>query len=448
MPSDAVGSSGGPFAFMIFGTTFYVITQAKHASEIDKNTEALSFDEFVQDFIRSAGLSESAVQACFLQRLAKEKSGFPNPSGHPLGILIRQMQVHQLHPGVYQRALEARFLRSFHRQLRVEHISHITQAQTSGPISMYKWCADFFTRAGEYAYFGNTLGDIDPDFSKKFYVFDELSWQITYRIPKLFAKKMSAAQNTLQRSLKTYFQIPQSQRDETAWFTTAVEDELRAIGVSDDDIATIFLTVYLTINTNTRRATFWMMAYILHSPSLVQALRNEIAQAFEGYDLVNPSYVFDKSLCPQLEAVWLETLRLSSSGSSVRCINKDTIIGGKILRKGNKIMIPSRLLHMDDTIYTEDSSLFRPERFLDTGNRVRGGWWRPFGGGKSICTGRYVAEHAIKMCVSIILHRFDVRLTDGAHLPQGDEGIPGLGIMGLKKGEDTWDNVSARSFDG
>lgn len=65
--SNTIGMSRELFAFTAFGNTFYVITQAKHATEVDKNMETLSFDEFVQDFVRSTGVSEAGIQACYFQ---------------------------------------------------------------------------------------------------------------------------------------------------------------------------------------------------------------------------------------------------------------------------------------------------------------------------------------------------------------------------------------------
>lgn len=195
-----------------------------------------------------------------------------------------------------------------------------------------------------------------------------------------------------------------------------------------------------------------MLTHLLHNPLLLEAVRQETAAAFKGAQLVNPDHDYDCSLCPHLEAVWLETLRVSSTGSSVRCINQDTVVGGKLLRRGNKIIIPFRLLHFDEEVYSHGASQFRPERFMEAnkgggGACARGGSWRPFGGGKTVCTGRFVAEHMIKSCVAIILRRFDLSVLGGAHVPRGDECTPGLGIMGLRAGEDFKVKITARASD-
>jgi cytochrome P450 len=188
-----------------------------------------------------------------------------------------------------------------------------------------------------------------------------------------------------------------------------------------------------------------MLAFLLHNPSLIETIRQETAQAFEGGELVNHEHLVDHSLCPHLEAVWLETLRLISNGSAVRCVNEDTVVGDMLFRKGNKVIIPYRLLHMNENAYQQDPEQFIPNRFLEKENRTRGGYWRPFGGGKTLCTGRFVAEQSIKACICTILHRFDLEIIGGAPLPEGDVGTPGLGIMGIKAGEDFSVKISERA---
>lgn len=89
--SDSVGKDRAPFAFTGFGSTFYVITKAKHAAEVDKNLETLSFDEFVQDFIRATGVSKEAIKACSFDKLPSMVAGIPNPGCGNIGDLTRLM---------------------------------------------------------------------------------------------------------------------------------------------------------------------------------------------------------------------------------------------------------------------------------------------------------------------------------------------------------------------
>lgn len=210
-----------------------------------------------------------------------------------------------------------------------------------------------------------------------------------------------------------------------------------------------------SINTNTRKTAFWLLTYLLHHPSLLAIYREETAAAFSsGPDaqLVDPFLIQDPTRCPQVNAIWHETLRMSGWAASVRLITQDTVIGGKRMRKGHRIMVPHRLLHFDADVFGASPSEFRPERWLeqeggeDTQKDAEGGYgsnslarspsWRPFGGGKTMCSGRFLARFSVTTFVATLLRRFDVELVQGQSFPRPDEGRPVLGTMSIREGDD------------
>lgn len=202
------------------------------------------------------------------------------------------------------------------------------------------------------------------------------------------------------------------------------------------------LLIQNSISTNTRKIVFWILAFLLHcAPSLMDSIRGEIDAAFEGDTLVHLNHLYDS--CPTLNNVWHESLRLCSNAASVRFIRSDTVIGGKCMHRGQRIMIPYRLLHFDERVYGADPGSFHPERFATEkgsaqaqSDATRGPSWRPFGGGKTLCTGRFIAKRATLIAVALTLRRFDVQLVGERGLPEADLGRPVLGISGIKEGQD------------
>ena len=131
----------------------------------------------------------------------------------------------------------------------------------------------------------------------------------------------------------------------------------------------------LSINTNTRKAAFWMLAFILHDPELYEALVEEIQPAFAtGAETPNAQYLLEE--CTRLNAAWDETIRMSAFSASVRHVTEDTVIGGKLLRKGSRLMIPYRQLHFDQTVFGTQVENFVSDRFLKSGlqGKTRKGW--------------------------------------------------------------------------
>jgi cytochrome P450 len=179
---------------------------------------------------------------------------------------------------------------------------------------------------------------------------------------------------------------------------------------------------------------FWMLAYLLHNPQILSEYRKETEAAFSRDRLVDPFLLQNVEKCPKVDAIWNETLRLSGWSASVRLITEDTTIGDKLMRKGNRVLVPHRLLHFDENTFGGNTHEFRPDRWKK--HLTRNPSWRPFGGGKTTCSGRFLARFSVTTYVATLLRRFDINMLDNPHFPKADEGRPVLGIMSIKEGSD------------
>ena len=174
-----------------------------------------------------------------------------------------------------------------------------------------------------------------------------------------------------------------------------------------------------------------MLAYILHDAELYDALVEEIQPAFaNGATTPNAQYLLEH--CTRMNAAWDATIRMSAFSASVRHVTEDTVIGGKLLRKGSRLMIPYRQLHFDESVFGSDIQSFKSERFLKDKNLTRGGSWRPFGGGTTQCPGRFAAKQVVVSFVATLLKRFYVQVDGPQLFPEGQLGKPVLGIMASK----------------
>lgn len=109
------------------------------------------------------------------------------------------------------------------------------------------------------------------------------------------------------------------------------------------------------------------------------------------------------------------------------------------MRKGNRVMVPHRLLHFDETVFGDDIQAWRPERWLNTeaGRKLPSSpSWRPFGGGRTKCSGRFLAKYFVTAFVATLLRRFDIEPVGNPPMPQPDVGRPVLGIISVKEGQD------------
>lgn len=238
-----------PFALTAFNHTFYAVIDAKQSAEVYKNTDALSFEEFVQTLMRTNGNDEDAITTIYTS-LPSDKPGFPNPEGLSLGVLAQRMHVHQLHPGDNMLLLQQKARDWINRQLNLDVLAQecgysSSRSSTDIELPLYQWTSDYFVRLGQYVYFGNVLDQVDPDYATSYVVFDEVIWKMLYQYPAILCRDMTAPRDRMMASLRAYFQIPQSQRrDQAAWIINAMEDEMKAIGMDNDNLAIVVFHLY------------------------------------------------------------------------------------------------------------------------------------------------------------------------------------------------------------
>ncbi|KAI1098020.1 putative cytochrome p450 [Jackrogersella minutella] len=441
-----------PFALTAFRRTFYVITNAKQSAEVYKNTDSLSFEEFVQSLMRINGNDEHTIKTVY-SPLPTEKRGFPNPDGLSLGVLAQRMHMHQLYPGENMVVLQKKAQDWINRQLTFDVLAkECTYSPSQSPdhiqLPLYEWTSDYFVRLGQYIYFGDVLQKVDPDYVSAYIIFDEVIWKMLYQYPTFLCHDMIGPRDQMMASLKFYFQLPPDQRrDQAAWIINAMEDEMRDLGVDDENLAVMVFHLYFAINTNARKTSFWMLTHLMRNPGFLAAFRAEMAPAFRGDELADASYIADAAKCPQIDAIWHETLRVAGWAASVRLVTQDVVIGGKLLRSGNRVMVPHRLLHFDERVFGDDIDAWRPRRWLDTEAARKlpnSPSWRPFGGGKTKCSGRFLAKYFVTAFVATVLRRFDIEMVGNPPMPEPDVGRPVLGIISVKEGQDYMVSITKR----
>lgn len=229
--------------------TFYVVTHVKHSAEFYRNTETLSFEDFVQSLMRFNGNDEDTIKVVYTS-LPVNKAGFPNPQGESLGVLAQRMHAHQHHPGENLIALQKQVQVWVDGHLNLTDLGAYPSAVSEGPTSievpLYRWCSELFIQLGQDVYFGETLSQIDPELPAAFMAFDEQLWQMLYQYPSFLSAGMTTPRDRVIAFLNKYLQVPQSQRrGSTAWLIRAMEDEMRAIGVDSDNLAVVIFHLYL-----------------------------------------------------------------------------------------------------------------------------------------------------------------------------------------------------------
>lgn len=107
-------------------------------------------------------------------------------------------------------------------------------------------------------------------------------------------------------------------------------------------------------------------------------------------------------------------------------------------------------MHHDEEFFGSDAGEFDADRFLKNKGLAISKSYKPFGGGSTMCPGRFVARSEIYIFIALVLHRFDVRLAPAEGggeqaFPVLDRKKPSLGVMGPVKGHDVLVSVKLRT---
>lgn len=190
---------------------------------------------------------------------------------------------------------------------------------------------------------------------------------------------------------------------------------------------TLSADTYHRSNANSAKITFWLFLYVIDNPSVLHSLREELATAVSVMQ-INVKHLLEN--CPLMDAVFNETLRLATGAISARNVDATTMVAGKTLVAGAKIIIPYRQLHYDEAVFGPAVRTFNPARFLDNKDLRNSPSFKPFGGGTTYCSGRFIAKRQIVALVAVIITRYDVELEDKEKgIPLLDLTKPTLGVM-------------------
>ncbi|KAH0627657.1 hypothetical protein JD844_003705 [Phrynosoma platyrhinos] len=238
------------------------------------------------------------------------------------------------------------------------------------------------------------------------------------------------------------------QRDNINSWVVEQDQQMAKTGMTEEMRTQFLLLLLWASQANTGPATFWILLHLLKYPEAMKAVREEIDRVIkETGQEVKPGSPFlslslDTIKTPLLDSAIEETLRLKGSVFLFRTVIQDIDVkmgDGReyTLRKGDFLFLfPFIGLHMDPEIYP-DPQMFKYDRFLNPDGTKKEFFKNgkqlkhhimPFGGGPTMCPGRYFAVSEMKMFVILMLIYFDMELVNAEEdIPPTDEERCGFG---------------------
>ncbi|CAF1349986.1 unnamed protein product [Didymodactylos carnosus] len=207
--------------------------------------------------------------------------------------------------------------------------------------------------------------------------------------------------------------------------------------LSNEDYGGLLTGFFWASLGNTIPGVFWSLFYILRDAKALETIKEEINTHLPDVPLNaddNDSLAEDWTpeqldLCAYLESAINETLRLVGAPFMTRKCFRETQI---VLQDGRTLNIkPDETVawfggasHFDPNMFPEPTT-FVFDRFLNKKAETVPGFM-PFGGGKSICPGRFFAKYEIKTCVAMLLRYMEYKLEVIETIPT--QVLPRIGV--------------------
>lgn len=235
-------------------------------------------------------------------------------------------------------------------------------------------------------------------------------------LPQITARKAYRGREKLVSSFIKYYEAGgQHNSSELAYARWKAQSDA---GCSTEAIARLEAATAIAVLSNTTTTAFWMLFDVYSRPELLNLLYGEIKQNAltvdaEGTHTIDIARI--REGCPALVSTFQEVLRSRSMASPLRIVREDIILNDEYLLKAGSILImPSRSINNEASVWGESYGTFDPMRFQDSiDKKPRPNSFMAFGVAPALCPGRHFASGEILAIVAMLVLRFDIKTLSG-----------------------------------
>jgi hypothetical protein len=231
----------------VAGQTVYVATSPEDISGVWKNSKTISLNPITKDMYILGGISEKSRISMFEQHLTAH---YNLGHGRPLTPTQMTIELHhqQLHTGPRLDSLmKDKMIPSIFKKLDTADSANraiLSRSEDSAVLSLHDLCVDTFITEETEAYFGPALLLNSPDLTRAFLDWEYCSWKFLFMVPEIFAQDMVKAKRTITGAFANYYRQPRSERPGSVYFVDALEDMLREVGLTEDEMGKFTLLHY------------------------------------------------------------------------------------------------------------------------------------------------------------------------------------------------------------
>ncbi|KAK1980220.1 cytochrome P450 [Colletotrichum cereale] len=424
----------------------YLVSGEESVQAIFRSSSTFSYEKFILLVVKNLqGSSKEDVE-----KLSREKSGRNKvPASGWENIPHEQRYWYQLHHLTTENLSRTEST----NRLAVMYTKFFGEALETQPLGQWTTVRllDFLRKdMGESALkslCGTRILELVPDYIDQFWRFDSIGVQAVYGLPKWINPKPAEERDKLNRMTQRFIRDAFSTFDwdgpdvDSTWDPIFGSRYVRLLmkWLADKDMsmqtrAGFHMISVLGINANTIPVTTWALMEALQDPTLLEALRDEALQTIRK-DPTTGERSFDTARLvsmPLMQSMYTECMRLHVSIAITREVAKTTKLQGYRLKKGSIVQALTNFMHLDEQIWSQEghpASEFWAERHIKQVKKVdeetgavtmerqfvigaKPTEFFPYGGGNSICPGRFFAKQEILLTIAMIVTRFDMEFVE------------------------------------
>ncbi|KAI0121938.1 cytochrome P450 [Daldinia grandis] len=384
----------------------YIVTSPSLVAACDRRAKVVSFEPYVVEFAkRILAASQLSIDLLSEDMLGKKgastlRAGTMKAMHDTLMPSESLTEITQAMLKDISSSLDSKFKSSNHKE-----------------ILLFDWIRRLVTAASTNAIYGPEKNPMkDPEVYDGLWAVDNsLAFLGLMTAPDIIAPEASRGRRRLFNAFREYYAT--GGLDTASRFVKARHNVNSHHGVSDEDIAHFDLGVCIALLVNTVPGVFWTLCHVYSDTSLLAEIRDgveaEVYRQGKGEVItVNMHGIIEAF--PLLESLVKEVLRVQSTNASARFLLKDTLINDEdgtkyLLKKDSFLVMPSMQVHMSEAAWGPAAKTLDPTRFLkERQHGVPASSHRTFGGGNSLCPGRYFAMNEIMSVLIIVALKYDI----------------------------------------
>lgn len=439
--------------YILLGGKRILISFDRHAAQYLMRDRELTRNAFNMDvLVKGMGLTRQECDVYWDYHIPGTEIVSPAHEEHEkfhLEYLMKADRVNEL---------AIKFFDTFH-QICADQYS-----QGSREINLYEWARSLIFRASTTALLGSKILDVCTNLEAQFFQFDQDMLSMFFGLPRFMIARAYANREATIKSMTEWHNVVMKESGgqiadpaSVAWeplyggrLNRRRQQFYRKSGLGPEGWARMDLGILFGITSNATPAVGWMLLHILDSARPENRLDKEEKTLYEHVmQEIQTARKPDGSIdilillnSPILNSVLHEVLRVYVDVLITRILHKDVTLPlhnpkstdttdqsrrSIYLKKGSILMAPSWPAHHDPSAWESPfphhdhppPTTFYPYRFLTTHpddlsqkpvfttSHTTGAFF-PFGGGRTICTGRAFAKQEILTAVAVILGEFTI----------------------------------------